>query len=184
MSFVYVTDLTAFKGEQLLCNYEHSWAIWSGLMCCIQFVHEKSLTHTLTHTSLTFSANLNRTHAPGKEDSTPPYFSWMRERLSPSVAACRRRKGGKYMEGKKWVWMCHLEPRSAAAKDGSCTILLCCADGGIEDDEEAFPWECCCVLLQQAQSLISCLGRNKHWQLTWRGVSLDLFELQRGATEP
>lgn len=61
-------------------------------------------------------------------------------------------------------------------------IVLC--RRGIEDDEEAFPWECCCVLLEQTHSLISCLGRNKHWQLIWRGVSLHLFELCRKATEP
>lgn len=61
-------------------------------------------------------------------------------------------------------------------------IVLC--RQGIEDDEEAFPWECCCVLLEQTHSLISCLGRNKHWQLIWRGVSLHLFELCRKATEP
>lgn len=54
----------------------------------------------------------------------------------------------------------------------------------IEDDREAFPWECCCVLLEQMHSLISCLERNKHWQLIWRGVSLDLVELHKEATEP
>lgn len=63
------------------------------------------------------------------------------------------------------------------SKWGSHAILTLLHRRGIEDDKEAFPWECCCVLLEQTHSLISCLGRNKHWQLIWRGVSLDLFEL-------
>lgn len=120
-----------------------------------------------------------RTREPGHHSS----IYWLCEDKDFfRVVAYRREEQGEIHGEKKmgvdvWSW----GPRQWRRELYGLIVLR---RQGTEDDEEAFPWECCCVLHEQTHSLISCLGRNKHWQLIWRGVSLDLFELHREATEP
>ncbi len=125
-AFVNVITCLCHRSDWIGCIKRTHWNFYfirsgAGLWPTVTgWIHAaRSCTQSHTHTctlSLTFLADLNGTHAPGKQDSTPPYINWMKGKDFFSVVACRK-EGGKYMEKKNWVWMCWLELRPKAAEE-------------------------------------------------------------------